>query len=96
MVRSHVFFSGSVQGVGFRFTAQRFARELKVNGWVKNLPDGRVEMMAEGPRERIDNLIYKIDIHFGNKIKAKDIDWLDARNQFNAFEVTYWYGRETR
>ena len=89
MVRAHIFFSGAVQGVGFRYTAQAFARELKVHGWVKNLPDGRVEMMSEGPRERIDNLIYKLDKFFDGKIENKDIDWLDPRGQFNGFLVTY-------
>ena len=89
MVRSHVFFSGTVQGVGFRYTAAAFARELKINGWVKNLPDGRVEMMAEGPRERVENLIYKLDKQYGGKITNKDIDWLDARGQFTDFAVTY-------
>ncbi|MBI4310022.1 MAG: acylphosphatase [Candidatus Omnitrophica bacterium] len=89
MVRSHVFFSGTVQGVGFRYTAVAFARELKVNGWVKNLPDGRVEMMAEGSRERIENFIYKLDKQYAGKIAHKDIDWLDARGQFSDFTVTY-------
>ena len=89
MVRSHVFFSGTVQGVGFRYTTQRFARELKINGWVKNLSDGRVEMMAEGPRERIDNLIYKLDKHYGDRIKNKDVDWLDSLRNFIGFDITY-------
>ena len=89
MVRSHVFFSGAVQGVGFRFTTQRFARELKVTGWVKNLSDGCVEMMAEGPRERIENLIYKLDKHYGERINNKEVDWLEARNQFTDFVITY-------
>ncbi len=89
MVRSHVLFSGTVQGVGFRYTTQRFARELKLVGWVKNLSDGRVEMMAEGPRERIENLIYKLDKHYDGKITHKDIDWLDVRRGFEDFVVTY-------
>ncbi len=89
MVRSHVFFSGTVQGVGFRYTTQKFARELKVSGWVKNLSDGRVEMMAEGSRERLDDLIHKLDEQFERKIASKDIDWLDAPSQFTDFEVIY-------
>lgn len=87
MVRAHIIFSGTVQGVGFRYTSQRFARELKVNGWVKNLPDGRVEMTAEGTREQLENLIYKLDKRF--EISHKDLDWVDARNQFTGFEITY-------
>ena len=89
MVRAHIIFSGTVQGVGFRYTTQRFARELKLIGWVKNLSDGRVEMMAEGPRERIENLIYKLDKFYGDKIKNKDTDWLDVRGAFTDFLVTY-------
>jgi acylphosphatase len=89
MVRSHVLFSGTVQGVGFRYTTQRFARDLKIDGWVKNLSDGRVEMMAEAPRERIENLLYKLDKHYGDKIQHKDIDWHDSLRGFNDFVITY-------
>ena len=89
MVRAHVFFSGTVQGVGFRYTTQRFARDLKASGWVKNLADGRVEMMAEGSRERLDNLIYKLDKFYGDKIERKEVDWLDTLGNFNDFEIAY-------
>ncbi len=43
----HVYYAGRVQGVGFRFTTQDLARELMVSGWVKNLREGRVELLAE-------------------------------------------------
>ena len=89
MVRTHIIFTGRVQGVGFRYTTQNFANTLRIKGWVKNLSDGRVEMMAEGTREQLDNLIYKLDKHFGEKIQSKDIDWMDARHSFNSFDVTY-------
>jgi len=46
--RLHVFYSGTVQGVGFRFFAQRAAEKLQVSGFVRNLPDGRVEVFAMG------------------------------------------------
>lgn len=42
------YFSGTVQGVGFRYTTRRLARDLDVDGFVRNLPDGRVELVAEG------------------------------------------------
>ena len=89
MVRVHVIFSGSVQGVGFRYTTQNFANNLRVTGWVKNLPDRNVEMVCEGTREQIENLLYKLDKQFEGKIKHKDVDWMDARKSFRGFEITY-------
>lgn len=55
--RCHVWVSGSVQGVGFRFFAERIARRRGVSGLVRNLPDGRVEVIAEGPRLALEQLI---------------------------------------
>lgn len=46
--RAHVYISGSVQGVGFRESARRKAKELGLGGWIENLPDGRVEAVFEG------------------------------------------------
>ena len=51
LVRAHVFVSGSVQGVFFRFEARRLARRLGVAGWIRNRRDGRVEAVFEGERE---------------------------------------------
>ncbi|MEM1522387.1 MAG: acylphosphatase, partial [Thermofilaceae archaeon] len=57
MVRAHIFIRGFVQGVGFRWWMQRTARRIGVKGWVRNLPDGRVEAVLEGPRDRVVELI---------------------------------------
>ncbi len=56
-VRWHVLFSGKVQQVGFRYTAVRLAGRLSVSGWVDNLPDGRVEMEAQGAVSALRKLI---------------------------------------
>jgi len=56
MVRAHILFSGTVQGVGFRYTTLSFAQQLSLTGWVKNLSDGSVQAVAEGPREKIEEL----------------------------------------
>jgi acylphosphatase len=53
-VCKHVRYSGQVQGVGFRYTAQRLAAGYPVGGYVRNLPDGDVELVAEGPAEQVD------------------------------------------
>jgi acylphosphatase len=58
--RAHVFVSGKVQGVGFRAFVQKEAVALGVQGWVKNLADGRVEAVAEGLKEKVDALLEKM------------------------------------
>jgi acylphosphatase len=88
MVRAHVFFTGTVQGVGFRYTCRSYADELGLNGWVKNLADGRVELMAEGPRETVEELLKKIDRHFDGYIRNKDIDVHDTSGaSFSDFRI---------
>ena len=59
-VRKHIFFSGRVQGVGFRYTAAYLARSMDLTGWVKNLWDGRVEMEVQGRPEAIDRLLSEL------------------------------------
>lgn len=55
--RAHVFVSGAVQGVYFRATTRDTAREAGVSGWVKNLADGRVEAVFEGPRPAVESMV---------------------------------------
>ncbi len=56
-VRKHILFSGQVQGVGFRYSAMYLARPLGLTGWVRNLPDGRVEMEVQGEEAAIGKLL---------------------------------------
>jgi acylphosphatase len=55
-----VLYSGRVQGVGFRYTARRIAQGLAVGGYVKNLPSGSVELLAEGEPEAVEALLQQI------------------------------------
>jgi acylphosphatase len=57
MVRKRVLVSGEVQGVTFRDACQRLANEHGVAGWVRNLPDGRVEAVFEGPADKVDRMV---------------------------------------
>ncbi|NWF59507.1 MAG: acylphosphatase [Fischerella sp.] len=56
-IRAHVFISGRVQGVGYRFATVDTASQLGLSGWVRNLPDGRVEAVFEGVREVVEEMI---------------------------------------
>ena len=56
-IRAHVFVSGRVQGVGYRYSTMDEAERLGVNGWVRNLSDGRVEAVFEGSRTAVEEMI---------------------------------------
>ncbi|MGH2654577.1 MAG: acylphosphatase [Actinomycetota bacterium] len=57
MVRRHVLVSGNVQGVFFRYEARERARSRGVSGWIRNLPDGRVEAVFEGPEDAVEAMV---------------------------------------
>ncbi|OGW97616.1 MAG: hypothetical protein A2Z81_10025 [Omnitrophica WOR_2 bacterium GWA2_45_18] len=59
--------------MGFRFTVQRYAFSLDLKGWVKNLPDGRVEIFVEGPKEKVERLMAQVEDDFGEYIQNKEL-----------------------
>ena len=61
MVRKHIFFSGDVQGVGFRYRAEHAANMLGVTGWVRNEPDGSVLLEVQGTDEQIDKVLAMVN-----------------------------------
>ena len=67
--RRRVYFSGRVQGVGFRYTCQALARGFEIAGSVRNLPDGRVELVAEGDSIELDDFLAAIHREMGDYIK---------------------------
>ena len=68
-----------MQGVGFRYSTKVIARGFDVSGWVRNLPDGRVEMIAEGEREELDAFLQGMrDSHLGGFIRNEDVRWATA------------------
>lgn len=72
MVRKHIYFSGRVQGVGFRFQAGWAAKRFGLTGWVKNLYDGRVEMEVQGDADAIDGMLEALTSD--TYIRITDID----------------------
>lgn len=87
MKRAHVYVHGKVQGVYFRATTKEKAEEHGVNGWVKNLPDGRVEAVFEGEKEDIEKMI-----RFCNEgpemavVEKTDIEWEEPEG-LEGFEI---------
>ena len=77
--RWHVFFSGKVQRVGFRFTARCLARRLSLTGWVDNLPDGRVEMEAQGEVSQLCKLIERLRKQPRIRIEHVEIEEIPVR-----------------
>lgn len=85
----HVYYSGDVQGVGFRYTAERYASALDLAGWVRNLRDGRVEIICEGLENSVQEFLLKIDKVFGDYIKDKDISWNAPSGEFEGFDIRF-------
>ena len=72
--RRRVFYSGRVQGVGFRFISQRLAREFQVSGSVRNLADGRVELIAQGDAEVVSSYLEAVSRELAEKIHAVHVE----------------------
>jgi acylphosphatase len=80
-------YSGMVQGVGFRATAVMIARDHPVVGFVKNLPDGRVELWAEGPPADVDKFLKAVRDHWKDDITREEAEDRKPTGNFKKFEV---------
>lgn len=88
MVRVHVFVSGRVQGVCFRAETEDVAHRLHVAGWVRNLPDGRVEAIFEGRKEDVEQAIsFCKRGPPGAYVRNLDVSWEDWTGQFKEFSI---------
>lgn len=87
--RRDVYFSGRVQGVGFRYTVRRIAGRYDVAGYVRNLTDGGVQLVVEGPRDQLDQMIQDIDRAMAGNIRDKQVTRSPATHEFDGFEIGY-------
>lgn len=85
--RLHVFFVGTVQGVGFRYTALNISRNFKMSGWVRNRSDGRVELVAEGEAEELENFLRAIGDEMSGYVDRVERTWENASGEFGNFEI---------
>jgi len=89
MQRKTVHYSGNVQGVGFRMTTRRIASDFDVTGYVKNLPDGRVELVAEGDAAEIDRFLDAVAGRMAGYIRDTRVDAGEASGQYREFSIAY-------
>ena len=90
MERLHAVVRGDVQGVGFRYFVQRRAQQLGLKGWVRNNDDGSVELVAEGERERLEQL--KLALQEGPRmarVDRVDTRWSAATGNLRGFELAW-------
>ncbi|MBE3069416.1 MAG: acylphosphatase [Planctomycetes bacterium] len=86
-LRRHVYYSGSVQGVGFRYAVRSLARGRDIGGFVRNLPDGRVELLAEGPEEEVLGLLADVAAEMGSYIREAQVLDEAPEGTFRGFGV---------
>ena len=85
-----VYYSGRVQGVGFRATAASLARRHpEVRGWVRNLPDGRVELLADGPADAVDAFLAGVRDRMAGYIEGEEVEERDPGGPLDRFRVVH-------
>jgi acylphosphatase len=87
--RREVFYSGHVQGVGFRYTVRHVSGGFNVTGFVRNLPDGRVQLVAEGSRGELNRFLSAISDEMSSYIRDSATDARPATGEFQSFEIRY-------
>ncbi len=88
-VRARIIIDGLVQGVFFRREVTDLARRLGITGWVRNLKDGRVEAIAEGVKNRVDQLIrFCRSGPPAARVRHVEVEWLDPTGEFRGFRIT--------
>jgi acylphosphatase len=88
--RAKIYFAGRVQGVGFRYSCRQVAKGFSLTGMVKNLDDGRVELVVEGEREEIEEFLKEIqESHLKSFIRQQIIEWSQAQNDLTGFNIIH-------
>jgi len=88
--QAHIIVSGIVQGVGFRYFTSRLAKRYGLTGWVRNTPEGKVEIEAEGEKGMIAGFLK--DVHIGpssSHVTTLDVQWKDYSGSYTDFLVKF-------
>ncbi len=90
LVRVRVFAGGRVQGVAYRFFAEKYAARLGITGWVRNLADGRVEMLAEGPADEIKTFLERLKEGPGRaRVDSFEVRREPSTGEFRDFRIAF-------
>ncbi len=89
MIAKHIIFKGHVQGVGFRYSSYRITGGYDITGYVRNLPDGTVEMLAQGSQAEVDNCLDEIQAYFSGYIRDCQIKSVPTNPRYDDFRITY-------
>ncbi len=89
MIAKTVYYSGMVQGVGFRATVAGIARDHPVTGWVKNLADGRVQVLVEGSPQGVDAFLAAVREHWQEHIDQEQVEDRTASGEYVRFGIVY-------
>ncbi|RUL88601.1 acylphosphatase [Tautonia sociabilis] len=89
MIRCRVYYDGRVQGVGFRATASRIAADFEVGGTVRNLDDGRVELVVEGTEDEVETFLTAVRSELRRFIRDERTEILPPGEPFSEFRVAY-------
>ncbi len=89
--RALIHVSGIVQGVGYRWFVEDYAKKIGLKGYVMNLPDGRVEIVAEGEKEKIEGLLEYLRNNKPRlaKVDRIDVKWQEYKGEFDDFRIRY-------
>jgi acylphosphatase len=88
-IARRIIFRGRVQGVGFRYTTYRIAGGYNVAGFVRNLPDGTVEMLAQGPADEVDRCIREVQDSFAGYIREARIEQIPCNPRYSDFGIVH-------
>ena len=90
MIARQVFYEGRVQGVGFRYTARNIAKGYEITGWVRNLPDGRVELHACGVPDEVNAFLTAVEeSELNGNIRKADKHDVPPFNDVKGFEIRF-------
>jgi len=84
-----VSFSGEVQGVGFRFTARALATRYNIGGWITNLSDGRVQLVAEGSQKSVNNFLGELKEEFKQQLTGVELSEKEPCGTYKDFQIKF-------